>query len=63
MKKSNNIYEFPKAKAIVVSGDIHGDFTQLVFKCCVAAELPNAPLLLRTFYLIEAAGIRGYYAH
>lgn len=35
MKKSNNIYEFPKAKGIVVSGDIHGDFTQLVFKCCV----------------------------
>lgn len=26
--------EFPEAKSIVVSGDIHGDFTQLVFKCC-----------------------------
>ena len=28
------VFEFPKAKGIVVSGDIHGDFTQLVFKCC-----------------------------
>jgi len=28
------VYEFPMAKGIVVSGDIHGDFTQLVFKCC-----------------------------
>lgn len=37
MKQNRDIvtYEFPKAKAIVVSGDIHGDFTQLVFKCCV----------------------------
>ena len=30
-----NLKEFPKAKGIVVSGDIHGDFAQLVFKCCV----------------------------
>ena len=28
------VYEFPKAKGIVASGDIHGDFMQLVFKCC-----------------------------
>lgn len=26
--------EFPKAKSIVVSGDIHGDFNALVDKCC-----------------------------
>lgn len=34
MKKVNT-YEFPQAKGVVVSGDIHGDFTQLVYKCCV----------------------------
>ena len=26
---------FPEAKSIVASGDIHGDFIQLVFKLCV----------------------------
>ena len=36
MKRNNemttpNVLEFPKAQSIVVSGDIHGDFTQLVF--------------------------------
>ena len=30
-----NKYVFPEAKGLVVSGDIHGDFTQLVYKCCV----------------------------
>ena len=30
-----NTYDFPNAKAIVVSGDIHGDFTQLIYKCCI----------------------------
>lgn len=39
MKRNNeltahNVFEFPRAQSIVVSGDIHGDFTQLVFKCC-----------------------------
>ena len=26
---------FPEAKTIIVSGDIHGDFNQLVFKLCI----------------------------
>ena len=30
-----NAYEFPDVKHIVVSGDIHGAFTELVFRCCV----------------------------
>ena len=29
-----NQLEFPEAKSIVVSGDIHGEFTKLVYKCC-----------------------------
>lgn len=30
-----NVYEFPNAKHVVVSGDIHGAFEELVFRCCV----------------------------
>lgn len=26
---------FPEVKTIIVSGDIHGDFNQLVFKLCI----------------------------
>ncbi len=33
--KYDQTIEYPKAKNIVVSGDIHGDFTKLVHKCCV----------------------------
>jgi len=33
-KNGVNLFEFPEAKAVVVSGDIHGEFTKLVFKCC-----------------------------
>lgn len=33
--KNVNIHEFLQAKGIVVCGDIHGDFTQLVYKCCM----------------------------
>lgn len=32
--KRNSFIEFPHAKGIVVSGDIHGDITPLVYKCC-----------------------------
>ena len=49
MKDKYN-YSFPRAKSIVVSGDIHGDFTQLVFKCCVQYEMTD------TLIIVEAAG-------
>ena len=29
------IYDFSGAKGIVVSGDIHGDYETLVYKCCI----------------------------
>ena len=35
MPKRDQFIEFPHAKGIVVSGDIHGDIMPLVFKCCV----------------------------
>lgn len=47
-----NIYEFPQAKGIVVSGDIHGDFTQLVYKCCVKYGMTDT--------LIAVAGDCGF---
>ena len=51
MKKVKT-YEFPQAKGVVVSGDIHGDFTQLVYKCCVQYEM--------TDMLIVVAGDCGF---
>jgi len=41
-----NIVEYPCAKKIVVSSDIHGDFTQLVFKCCVQYEMTDTLIIV-----------------
>lgn len=46
MGKKKDILEFPHAKGIVVSGDIHGDFTQLVFKCCVQYEMTDTLIVV-----------------
>ena len=35
MVLQDGFIEFPHAKSIVVSGDIHGDIAPLVNKCCV----------------------------
>ncbi|CUQ51773.1 Uncharacterised protein [Parabacteroides distasonis] len=35
---------FPEAKTIIVSGDIHGDFNQLVFKLCIQLLLSGKTL-------------------
>ena len=50
--KNVSFFEFPRAKSVVVSGDIHGDFTQLVYKCCVQYEMTDT--------LIIVAGDCGY---
>ena len=44
--RKQNLYEFPEAKNIVVSGDIHGDFTQLVYKCCVQYGLTDTLIIV-----------------
>ena len=41
-----NIYQFPKCKDIVVSGDIHGDFNLLVNKICVQYEMQNTLVIV-----------------
>ena len=55
MFESTNIYEFPDAKGIVVSGDIHGDFKSLVYKCCVQYQMTDT--------LIVVAGDCGFGFH
>lgn len=41
-----NMLEFPKAKDIVVSGDIHGEFTKLVYKCCVQYGMTDTVVIV-----------------
>ena len=42
MNHSNTFsLSFPEAKTIIVSGDIHGDFNQLVFKLCIQYQKLN----------------------
>ena len=38
--------KFPSAKSIIVSGDIHGDFNQLIFKLCVQYQLRDTLLVV-----------------
>lgn len=48
MAKSSDIYtlSFPKAKSVLVSGDIHGEFNQLVFKLCVQYSVRDTLLIV-----------------
>ena len=47
MNHSNTFsLSFPKAKTIIVSGDIHGDFNQLVFKLCIQYKLTDTLLIV-----------------
>ena len=40
------LYKFSKAKSVVVSGDIHGDFNRLVFKMCVQYQMRDTLLIV-----------------
>lgn len=47
MNHSNTLsLSFPEAKTIIVSGDIHGDFNQLVFKLCIQYKLTDTLLIV-----------------
>lgn len=41
-----NIYEFTKAKHMVVAGDIHGDFEALVYKCCIQLKMTETLIIV-----------------
>ena len=45
MNNTNN-YDFPDARHIVVSGDIHGDFKTLVYKCCVQYQMTDTLIIV-----------------
>lgn len=57
-----NFFEFPKAKSIIVCGDVHGDFNKLVFKCCVRYKMVDTLIIVA-----GDCGIgferEGYYSH
>ena len=42
----DRFYDFPDAKGIVVSGDVHGDFNQLVFKCCIQYGMTDTLIIV-----------------
>ena len=46
MDNKPNIYEFPDARHIVISGDIHGDFAKLAYKVVVEYHLTNTLVIV-----------------
>ena len=40
------VFDFPEAKGIVISGDIHGEFNELVFKCCVQYGMTDTVIIV-----------------
>ena len=46
MKEKDSYFDFPNAKGIVVSGDIHGEFNQLVYKCCVQYRMTDTLIIV-----------------
>ncbi len=40
------MFEFPEAKSVVVSGDIHGDYNLLVYKMCVQYQMTDTILIV-----------------
>ncbi len=39
-------FDFPEAKGVVISGDIHGEFNELVFKCCVQYGMTDTVIIV-----------------
>lgn len=39
-------YTFPKAKNIVICGDIHGEFNSLIYKLCIQYQLTDTLLIV-----------------
>ena len=48
MQSKSDIFsiDFPQAKSVVISGDIHGDFNLLVFKLCVQYQMTDTLLIV-----------------
>ena len=39
-------FDFPDAKGIVVCGDIHGEFNELVYKCCIQYRMTDTLIIV-----------------
>jgi len=46
MSDIENIYEYNKAKGIVVVGDIHGNFEALVYKCSIQCSMTDTLIIV-----------------
>ena len=47
MEKNNALTNcYPEAKSVVVSGDIHGDFNELVYKLCIQYQMTDTLLIV-----------------
>ena len=46
MKDNVHYYDFQDAKGIVVSGDIHGEFNELVYKCCIQYKMTDTLIIV-----------------
>ncbi len=40
------VFDFPEAKGVVISGDIHGEFNLLLFKCCVMHRMTDTLIIV-----------------
>ena len=40
------VFDFPEAKGVVICGDIHGEFNQLVHKCCVQYGMTDTVIIV-----------------
>ena len=40
------LFDYPEAKQVIVSGDIHGDFKTLVYKLCVQYECTDTLIIV-----------------
>lgn len=45
-KKTLKTYSFPKAKNIVVCGDIHGEFNAVIYRMCVQYQMTDTLLII-----------------
>ena len=46
MMNLGTVFDFPDAKGIVICGDIHGEFNELVFKCCVQYGMTDTVIIV-----------------
>ena len=41
-----NLFTYPHAKSVVICGDIHGDFTQLVYEMCIRYDMHDTLVIV-----------------